>query len=173
MTGITIAIAAIPEGLPATVTIALALAVRRMLRRRALVHKLHSVETLGCATVICTDKTGTVTRNEMTVTDIMTFTDAPNRFTLQDTAKQSCLLSESGEPADTEQVRELLECACLCSNAVLDEQRPHTSTFHASRQAATLPKLPLSSPQLNAVSLPKASALCVSTRYHLTAFHAV
>ena len=135
MTGITIAIAAIPEGLPATVTIALALAVRRMLRRKALVHKLRSVETLGCATVICTDKTGTVTRNEMTVTDIMTFTDAPNRFTLQDTAKQSCLLSESGEPADTEQVRELLECACLCSNAVLDEQK--TSHKHFSRFTAS------------------------------------
>jgi Ca2+-transporting ATPase len=70
MTGITIAIAAIPEGLPATVTIALALAVSRMLKQKALVHKLHSVETLGCASVICTDKTGTVTENKMTVTKI-------------------------------------------------------------------------------------------------------
>lgn len=75
MTGITIAIAAIPEGLPATVTIALALAVRKMLKRQALVHRLHSVETLGCATVICTDKTGTVTMNKMTVTDIFTCTE--------------------------------------------------------------------------------------------------
>ncbi|MCI5752009.1 MAG: cation-translocating P-type ATPase [Oscillospiraceae bacterium] len=70
MTGITIAIAAIPEGLPATVTIALALAVSRMLKRNALVHKLHSVETLGCTSVICTDKTGTVTENKMTVTEV-------------------------------------------------------------------------------------------------------
>lgn len=67
MTGITIAIAAIPEGLPATVTIALALAVNRMLSKNALVHKLHSVETLGCTSVICTDKTGTITENKMTV----------------------------------------------------------------------------------------------------------
>ena len=67
MTGITIAIAAIPEGLPATVTIALALAVSRMLSKNALVHKLHSVETLGCTSVICTDKTGTITENKMTV----------------------------------------------------------------------------------------------------------
>ncbi len=131
MTGITIAIAAIPEGLPATVTIALALAVRRMLRRKALVHKLRSVETLGCATVICTDKTGTVTRNEMTVTDIMTLTDTLNKFTLPDTAKGNVLLSENGEPAGADPVRELLETACLCSNATLDTagtSRKHHNT---------------------------------------------
>ncbi|MFR9194352.1 MAG: HAD-IC family P-type ATPase [Ruminococcus sp.] len=70
MTGITIAIAAIPEGLPATVTIALALAVSRMMKRNALVNRLHSVETLGCASVICSDKTGTITENRMTVTAV-------------------------------------------------------------------------------------------------------
>ena len=70
MTGITIAIAAIPEGLPATVTIALALAVSRMMKHGALVNRLHSVETLGCASVICSDKTGTITENRMTVTAI-------------------------------------------------------------------------------------------------------
>ncbi|MBR1393569.1 MAG: cation-translocating P-type ATPase [Ruminococcus sp.] len=119
MTSISIAVAAIPEGLPAAVTIALALAVRRMLAQKALINRLHSVETLGCASVICTDKTGTLTQNRMTVTGITVCSEKDEALTLSN----GRLMDKSGgelKPWDNSALRELLCCAAVCNNARLE-----------------------------------------------------
>jgi calcium-translocating P-type ATPase len=104
-------VACVPEGLPATLSVALAIGVRRMARRQALVKKLVAVETLGSTTVICTDKTGTLTKAEMTVQQVWA-----DGQTHQVTGVG---YSPDGTVADPEPVRELLRVAALCSDARL------------------------------------------------------
>ncbi|MGN0621208.1 MAG: cation-translocating P-type ATPase [Porcipelethomonas sp.] len=133
MTGITIAIAAIPEGLPATVTIALALAVNRMLRQKALVNRLHSVETLGCASVICSDKTGTITENKMTVRHI--FSDMKEFDVSGNGNKAAGEITLDGKrinPQNIAPLNELMRCSVFCTTASISAEDPASNRNRSS-----------------------------------------
>ncbi|MEM9694028.1 MAG: cation-transporting P-type ATPase, partial [Myxococcota bacterium] len=118
---VALAVAAIPEGLPAITTITLALGMQRMARRGAIVRRLPAVETLGAASIICTDKTGTLTRNQMTVREAYV---ASTRIEVEGEgyAPDGRLLHDSGQPlAAKGALLHLLEVAALCNNAQLAE----------------------------------------------------
>lgn len=123
LTAVSLAVAAIPEGLPAVVTLALALGVQRMARRNALVRRLPSVETLGCTTVICTDKTGTLTRNEMTVQAVHAggrlYTVEGVGYAPQGAFRDHQTGAEV-RPGGIDALRDALACAVLCNNAALE-----------------------------------------------------
>ncbi len=127
MVAVSLAIAAVPEGLPAVVTIALALGMQRMIRRHVLIRKLAAVETLGSANVICSDKTGTLTTNEMTV--VRVFIDSQFLSVSGEGYRPEGSFSQNGstqvDPSQSPTLQLLARGALLCNDALIEEENDH------------------------------------------------
>ncbi len=137
--GVAIAVAVIPEALPAVVTISIALGVRRMVKRKALIRKLPAVETLGSVNIICSDKTGTLTQDEMTIREIYTndlnysVTGSgydPNGFFRTNNLRI--------DPASHVNLTRLLQIGALCNDAVIERKENKSEVIGDPTEAAFL-----------------------------------
>jgi magnesium-transporting ATPase (P-type) len=124
LAAVSLAVAAIPEGLPAIMTITLAIGVQRMAQRNAIIRRLPAVETLGAVTVICSDKTGTLTRNEMTV---RTITTDDNLFEIGGIGYNPhgaiSLANRDVFPEERPLLQEVVRAAMLCNDASLEQSK--------------------------------------------------
>jgi Ca2+-transporting ATPase len=158
---IALAVGAIPEGLPAVVTIALAIGVQRMARRNAIIRRLPAVETLGSTTVICSDKTGTLTCNEMTVTELMTPANICRISGIGYDPVGSFTMDGQSIAQLPEDLLDLLVKSVLCNDATLHHEGDQWSITGDPTEAALLvaaAKAGLTATEINA-RLPRLDAI--------------